>query len=185
MANIYARLGDGDRALECLDLMVRSCVGPNLFTYHNDWRGQGLTMYWGPGSQPPFQIDANLGLTAAVLEMLLFSKPGWVKLLPALPAKWPRGAFSGLLGRGGVEVGAEWDMPAGRLSATLQSPVDQTVDVQFPGELLALDCEPADAVASADAGAAEARRPRRARSIHLRAGRRVTLSARLDTEHKN
>lgn len=36
IANIYARLGEGNRALECLEILSRSSMGPNLFTYHND-----------------------------------------------------------------------------------------------------------------------------------------------------
>lgn len=140
MANIYARLGEGDRALECLELLTRSCVGPNLFTYHNDWRGQGLTLHWG--KYPPFQIDANFGLTAAVLEMLLFSRPGMIKLLPALPQKWARGSFSGMLCRGGIEMSADWDMPAGKLSATLTSQNEQEVTLKFPFVPDSLRCNP-------------------------------------------
>jgi len=59
MANIYARLGMGDRALECLEILSRSSLGPNLFTYHNDWRHMGLSLVCG--NNPPFQIDANMG----------------------------------------------------------------------------------------------------------------------------
>ena len=132
MANIYARLGDGERALECLNLLCRSCVGPNLFTYHNDWRAQGLTMYWGQGSQPPFQIDANFGLTAAVLEMLVFSAPGLVKLLPALPDAWPSGSVQGLQCRGGLAVDISWDCSSGKVRAVFVSKTDQTVRVKFP-----------------------------------------------------
>jgi alpha-L-fucosidase 2 len=112
MANIYARLGDGVRALQCLELLCRSCVGPNLFTYHNDWRSQGLTMFWGHGNQPPFQIDANFGLMAAVLEMLIFSAPGMIKLLPALPPQWRKGKAEGIACRGCIEVNLDWNMDA-------------------------------------------------------------------------
>jgi alpha-L-fucosidase 2 len=44
MANIYARLGQGNRALECIEILARSSTGPNLFTYHNDWRDMGLSL---------------------------------------------------------------------------------------------------------------------------------------------
>ena len=138
MANIYARLGQGDRALECLEIMTRSCVGPNLFTYHNDWRGQGLTMYWGHGSRPPFQIDANLGLAAAILEMLVFSKPGLIKLLPALPSKWRQGSVEGMRCRGGIEIGLSWNMDKEEIKATLLSATAQTVTFKFPGQVMFL-----------------------------------------------
>ena len=130
MANIYARLEEGDKALECLDLLARACTGPNLWTYHNDWRRQGITM--DTGNLPPFQMDANLGLTAAVLEMLAFSAPGIVKLLPALPARWNRGSARGLLCRGQIELAMEWDKPAGKLVATLRSAKAQTLTLKPP-----------------------------------------------------
>lgn len=131
MANIYARLGEGERALECLELLTRSVVLPNLFTCHNDWRAMGLTTDWFAGD-PPFQIDANFGLTAAVLEMLVFSRPGLLKLLPALPGKWARGKAQGLLCRGGIEAALTWDLEAGELTATFHSRTEQTVRVVLP-----------------------------------------------------
>ena len=131
MANIYARLGDGDRALECMDILARSSTGPNLLTYHNDWRGMGLSM-GGWTSEPPFQIDANFGITAAVLEMLVFSKPGMLKLLPALPSKWKSGKVSGICCRGGITVSIEWDRESRTFRASLVSKADQTVMVKVP-----------------------------------------------------
>ena len=130
MANIYARLGQGDRALECLEILSRGSMGPNLFTYHNDWRQMGLSCGWG--NQPPFQIDANFGITAAVLEMLVFSKPGWIKLLPALPGKWRSGRVTGIRCRGGVTVDMDWNVETRAFSATLVSQTDQTVTIKLP-----------------------------------------------------
>ncbi|MDB5084884.1 MAG: alpha-L-fucosidase, partial [Bacilli bacterium] len=57
MSNLYARNGEGDLALECLDIISRSCLINNFYTFHNDWRnmGIGVDMSWAP-----FQIDANM-----------------------------------------------------------------------------------------------------------------------------
>ena len=141
MANIYARLGEGDRALECLELLSRSCLGPNFFTYHNDWRSQGITLFSGYGRRPPFQIDANFGATATVLEMLVFSQPAMVKLLPALPAKWRKGRAEGILCRGGIQVSLEWDAEERHLKARLLSRSQQEVTVKFPGALKSLEVD--------------------------------------------
>ena len=169
MANIYARLGEGDRALECLELLARSCVGPNLFTYHNDWRSQGLTMFFGHERRPPFQIDANLGLAAAVLEMLAFSAPGVIKLLPALPSRWPAGRLEGLLCRGGVQLDLAWDLP--KLQAALRSDHDQALLVHFPASLAALEADPPAALQGAPGPACA--------QVYLAAGKLVRLAGRL------
>jgi alpha-L-fucosidase 2 len=130
MANTFARLGLGDRSMECLEILTRSSMGPNLFTYHNDWRLMGLSS--GDGAQPPFQIDANFGITAAILEMLVFSKPGLLKLLPALPTKLSSGRVTGIGCRGGITVDMEWNVEAKTFSASLSSNSDQHLRLRLP-----------------------------------------------------
>lgn len=65
MAAIYARLGDGNASLECLDILSRASLLPNLFTLHDDWRGMGLSMNMATA---PVQLDANLGWVNAIQE---------------------------------------------------------------------------------------------------------------------
>lgn len=105
LANGFARMNAGDRALECLSLLARSCVQSNFYTTHNDWRGSGIGVDF-PAA--PFQVDANMGWSSAVQEMLLFSVPGRLTVLLALPAAWKHGSVTGLLARGGVEVSIVW-----------------------------------------------------------------------------
>lgn len=105
-ANLAARVGDGELALNCFNRIAKSCITANLLTTHNDWRGSGLTLTM---QYAPFQIDANIGWCAAVMEMLVFSSEDRMDILPALPKGWRKGRITGLRTRCGTEISAEWE----------------------------------------------------------------------------
>lgn len=105
MAAIHARLGQGDRALDCLDLLARGCLLPNLFTLHNDWRDMGATLRI---DMAPVQLDALMGTVNALQEMLLGISEGHLEFLPACPERFERGEVKNWRFPGG-KVSFRWD----------------------------------------------------------------------------
>ena len=126
LSAIYARLGDGDRAMECLEVLQEFCVGTNYFTYHNDWRNQGVCQAQPIGFENRvFQIDANLGYPTVILEMLVQSRKGRIELLRGLPKALPSGRASGIRCRGQVTVDIDWSKESVKI--VLLSPIEQNL----------------------------------------------------------
>lgn len=110
--NFYAKLWDGEKAWENICQMLAKSTYANLFDRH-----------------PPFQIDGNFGVTAAIAQMLVQSREHKIILLPALPKAWEQGAVKGLRLVGNAGIALAWKN--GRL---LQCRV--TADQAYEGEIV-------------------------------------------------
>jgi alpha-L-fucosidase 2 len=138
---LWARLGEGDRALSMVEGLIKESTLPSMLD-----------------NGPPFQIDGNFGGCAGIGEMLMQSRAAGeatlddangklrgtsssaatIDLLPALPKAWATGSARGLRARGGFEVDCTWR--DGRLTgATIRSKPGGACRVCYRDKTITLD----------------------------------------------
>jgi alpha-L-fucosidase 2 len=76
-------------------------------------------------SREPYGVpvpDAQGGIPAIIMEMLLYSRPGVVEVLPALPPSLEKGSINGMLARTYARINMlEWDMKERTVNITITS----------------------------------------------------------------
>lgn len=84
----------------------------------------------------PYRVfcpDLLGAMPAMILEMLVYSDEGFIKLLPAVPEDLKKGAVEGVWLYTFAKIERmEWDMAQGAASVRLASVVNQEVEISFP-----------------------------------------------------
>jgi hypothetical protein len=114
-----ASLGDGEIVYECLQHLVNRFWLSNMASMHN--------------AKTLFNMDISGGQPDVIIKALVFSEPGKIHLLPALPKAWEKGKIEGILCRGQIEIESlEWDREG--LQAVMVSAKDQNIEISAFGK---------------------------------------------------
>jgi hypothetical protein len=126
---------------ELRQLFEQGYVGPTLRCSHNPYT-------------PPMP-EAQGALPTIMMEMLAYSRPGVIELLPALPPALEKGSIQGMLARTFAKINKlSWDMPARSVDVTLTSKRKQDVtlivrqgieEITAPAGVLAVTLKPGTA----------------------------------------
>lgn len=111
-----ARLKDGAAVYENIKkILGKNMVWRSMMTSHNP----DLHLY---------NADAAHAMPAVIAEALLYSRPGILELLPALPGQMAKGTITGVRGRNRVLVESlSWDIAAGTAAVVLISDITQEI----------------------------------------------------------
>ena len=141
----WARLKNAEKAYQLVVNNLKPSANgsngsaSNLFDIMDMGGGRGI-----------FQIDANFGTPTAVLEMLLYSRPGHLELLPALPDAWARsGSVTGAGARGGFVVDLRW-RDGKPTEARIRSVGGRTTTVAYGGTSRTVTLRPGQSVTLKD-----------------------------------
>ncbi len=119
-----AHIGEADKSRQIVEWLSSKYWSTALGSFHNVG---GL-----------FNTDISGGLPALIIEMLVYSEPGKVSLLPALPKEWNKGSIEGISLRNQLALNSlKWEGKSIELS--LKSTKSQIVQLSFPGIIKSLE----------------------------------------------
>lgn len=102
--NLYAHLGDGEKAANALRIFSEAfCLPNNGFHVNGDQSGKG----YANATYRPFTLEGNFAFASGLQDMLIQSHAGFIEIMPAIPTDWKNCSFNQLRTEGAFLVSAE------------------------------------------------------------------------------
>lgn len=131
MSAIYSRLRDPEKAFDSINALSKVCLLENLMTMNYDYREMGITGFeCGDEYHTMVQFDALMGTVNALQEMLLFTSPKILRLLPACPKQFSKGNATLHFSTGLVEMC--WDLEKETCSGKITALRDTDIQLELP-----------------------------------------------------
>lgn len=105
LANLQARMLDGDAAARSLHIFIKAFCSPNSFHLNGDQLKQGYSGF----TYRPFTLEGNFACASAIQEMLLQSHAGIIRVFPAIPESWRNASFRHMRAIGAFLVSADYE----------------------------------------------------------------------------
>lgn len=102
LANLQARILDGDAAARSLHIFAKAFCSPNSFHLNGDQLKKGYSGF----TYRPFTLEGNFAFASAIQEMLLQSHTGVIRVFPAVPEYWQNASFRDMRAMGAFLVSA-------------------------------------------------------------------------------
>ncbi|MEG1005161.1 MAG: hypothetical protein RSO15_02635 [Bacteroides sp.] len=102
LANMKARVFDGDAAARALHIFTKAFCSPNSFHLNGDQLKKNYSSF----TYRPFTLEGNFAYASAIQEMLLQSHTGVIRVFPAIPESWKNVSFNKMRAMGAFLVSA-------------------------------------------------------------------------------
>lgn len=137
-------------------LLDQGYVNPSLTTMHNPYRLPSP--------------DPQGGIPTVIMEMLVYSRPGVIGLLPATPNTLTQGTVKGILCRTQAKIDSfKWNLATRKVSVTISSGIDQTITLYIRRGIESVSSSPGVLVHPVTPGSNKC-------TVHLIQAHPVTLS---------
>ncbi len=130
-ALLHIRLFEAESADKCLMYITKSCIGNNFIMNINDNRAMGIaqsSLCGAPYDEAVCQLDANMGFSAVITEMIIRSREETIYVLSALPKRFKNGKLTGAMCKGNITADVLWNegsvefKPQGKGERTVKFP---------------------------------------------------------------